>query len=170
MKLLPSGDLDEDANGGLLHNVQSRQVLMQKLSRDGVNFNPGGGMSYPSLPSMTTPNPGGNFSNSQSTPYGNNNHLMYSNNGQLVNQLMSQGQITQSNCVLLSNLFDENIDLEQDPNFFTEIYEDVYEECSQFGKVGTMWVDQKSPGNIWVKYDNNNIHASTLTLEKLNGR
>ena len=161
MKLLPSGHLDDDTDGGLLHNIQSRQVLMQKLNRDGVGFNPGG---YSSLPSMTTPNPG----MPMSTPYG--NQQIYNINGQLINPLMNQGQIQQSNCVLLSNLFDEHVDLEKEPNFFTEIHEDVYEECSEFGKVALLWVDEKSPGNIWVKYDNNNVHASALTLEKLNGR
>ena len=155
---------------------------MQKLSRDGVNFNPGG---MPGL-NMATPmqmNPGG----VNSTPYGGmpNMQPMYNNNGQLINPMMmnmggmnnkmnpnfmNQGQIIQSNCVLLSNLFDENIDLEAEPNFFTEIHEDVYDECSKDGKIETLWVDEKSPGNIWVKFEGNNLKAAALTIERLNGR
>jgi len=169
MKLLASGDLDEDMNGGLLHNAQSRQVLMQKLSRDGVGFNPGG-MNYPSLPSLTTPNPTSipNSITNIANMYGNSNQPIYNNNGQLINPQMAFGQVAQSNCVLLSNLFDQNVDLVQEPNFFSEIYEDVYEECSQFGKIILLWIDEKSPGNIWVKFDNSQY--ASLAFDKLNGR
>ncbi len=145
---------------------------MQKLNREGVNFS---GMNYPSLPSMTTPNPmmGGMGMNPSATPYSNTGQqFMYNNNSQLMNNMMpSTGQVMQSDCVLLSNLFDETIDLAEEPNFFKEIYEDVHEECSQFGKIYQLWIDEKSPiGNIWIKFDNNDYQAANVTIQKLNMR
>ena len=50
--LLPSGDYDDEGNSAVLHNIQSRQTLMQKLTRDGNVPN-----YYPSLPTGMTPNP-----------------------------------------------------------------------------------------------------------------
>lgn len=51
--LLPSAENEDEGNSAVLHNIQSRQTLMQKLNRDG-NIQP---ENYPSLPSGTTPNP-----------------------------------------------------------------------------------------------------------------
>ena len=51
--LLPSAENEDEGNSAVLHNIQSRQTLMQKLNRDGnmpLNDN------FPSLPAGTTPN------------------------------------------------------------------------------------------------------------------
>lgn len=48
--LLPSGDMEDESNANYLHNLQSKQTLMQKLSRT-VGGMPQTG--YAELPSMT---------------------------------------------------------------------------------------------------------------------
>ena len=172
--------MDEDTSGGFIHNVQTRQMLMQKLSKDTMGMT----NNYPSLPSMTTPNPSAsthgqqtnnnNPSHTPMTPY-NTNYPMYNNNGGLVQgmtpMMVNQANTIQSNCLLLSNLFDpKTLDLNANPNFFSEISEDVGEECNGYGKVDLLWIDEESIGNIWVKYADNNIQAAKLALDKLNKR
>ncbi len=44
------------------------------------------------------------------------------------------------------------------------------EECSECGKVETIWVDQTSNGNAWVKFANKDMNAAKKAMEKLNGR
>lgn len=44
------------------------------------------------------------------------------------------------------------------------------EECSSFGGIDKIWVEENSLGNVWVKYANNNTAAADKALEKLNGR
>ena len=50
--LLPSGENEEEGNSAILHNIQSRNTLMQKLNRE-VNFPQID--NYPSLPTGMTP-------------------------------------------------------------------------------------------------------------------
>jgi hypothetical protein len=131
--------------------MQSKQVIMQKLNRDvGIGMS---GIGFPSLPSMTTPNPIGipQISNYRSAA-DMNIHI-------------------QSACLLLSNLFDPTqVNLKEDANFYFETKQDVFEECSNFGKVEGVWVDQNSQGNVWVKFSQNNWQAARAALEQLNGR
>ena len=91
-----------------------------------------------------------------------NPNLMYAVGGPVV---------PQSNCVLLSNLFDpREVDLDKDPDFFNETYEDVFDQSSNFGKVDFLWVDQNSLGNVWVKFEKDLVQAAAQAVEKLNGR
>jgi len=46
----------------------------------------------------------------------------------------------------------------------------VKEECSSFGDVEKIWVEENSLGNVWVKFSDNNNSAAAKALEKLNGR
>ena len=51
-------------------------------------------------------------------------------------------------------MFDPKIvDLNKDPSFFIEIKEQVYDLCSDMGKVYKIFVEQNSQGNVWVKFD-----------------
>jgi hypothetical protein len=86
-------------------------------------------------------------------------------------QLAGVPQATQSHCVLLHNLFDpSSINFREEPNFFKDTQEDVYEECSNFGKVEDVLIDQNSKGNIYVKFSNNNWQAAKAAVDGLNGR
>jgi hypothetical protein len=117
---------------------------MQKLNKDTFTS----GVGFPSLPSMTTPNP-------------------------LISNYPQTGGIptTQSNCLLLSNLFDPTlVNLKEDPNFYNDTRDDVYSECSKNGKIEKIWLDENSAGNIWIKFANNNYQAAKNTYDKLNGR
>jgi hypothetical protein len=79
--------------------------------------------------------------------------------------------VTQSSCVLLSNLFDpSSVNIAEEPNFYRETKEDVMNECSNFGKVEEVYVDQSSTGNVWVKFANSNWQAARAAVEGLNGR
>jgi len=156
-------ELVEDSN--LIHNVQTRQKLMQKLSRDNVPALVSGSKIFVYyLAGMTgmTPAPYG-YSNPLYTPYGGMNNFM-------MNQPVQFS--SQSHCVLLSNLFDNHgVSLNDDPSFFEDTKEDVTEECSNFGKVENVYVDQLSKdGNVWVKFANRDVAAATKAIEVLNGR
>ena len=79
--------------------------------------------------------------------------------------------VSQSSCVLLSNLFDPSaVNLSVEPNFYRETREDVTNECSNFGKVDKVQVDESSTGNVWVRFSNNNWQAARAAVEGLNGR
>lgn len=78
---------------------------------------------------------------------------------------------TQSSCLLLSNLFvPEEINLIEEPDFYEETKLDVKEECSIFGEVQKIWVEENSLGNVWIKFADNNFLAAHKVIEKMNGR
>lgn len=158
-------ELTEDSN--LIHNVQTRQKLMQKLSRDNIPALVSGSTKiFLNKAGMTGMTPG-HYSytntNPMYTPYGGLNNLM-------MNQPVHFSSV--SNCVLLSNLFDPNqVNLKDDPDFFEDTKDDVFDECSNFGKVEKIYVDQLSKdGNVWVKFANKDVAAATKAIEVLNGR
>jgi len=168
VQFMNSDDLSEDPN--LIHNLQTRQKLTQKLDRGG---------NIPALVSGT------GFTGM--TPLNNS----YSNTGMTQRPSMTpfsqpypligipnlpktpQNQsLIQSNCLLLSNLFDPTgVNLKDEPEFFIDTEDDVKAECSNYGRVEKIWVDQNSrEGNVWVKFENKNYEATMKAFEKLNGR
>lgn len=73
--------------------------------------------------------------------------------------------------MLLSNLFDPTqVNLLDDPDFYTETCLDVKEECTLFGEVEKIWIEENSLGNVWIKFAKNNFTAASNAYEKLNGR
>ena len=42
--------------------------------------------------------------------------------------------------------------------------------CGECGPVESVWIDQGSNGNAWVKFANKDVAGATKALEKLNGR
>merc|ERR1711957_437222 len=80
-------------------------------------------------------------------------------------------QTSQSSCLLLSNLFyPEEVNLVEEPDFYEETKLDVKDECSIYGDVEKIWVEQNSMGNVWIKFANNNFTADNKVIEKMNGR
>lgn len=58
-----------------------------------------------------------------------------------------------SNCILVTNMFDPfEVNLDEDPTFFVEIKEQVQDVCSQWGDIDTIFVEQNSPGHVWVRF------------------
>ncbi|XP_072305815.1 RNA-binding protein 39-like isoform X2 [Eucyclogobius newberryi] len=71
-----------------------------------------------------------------------------------------------THCLQLSNLF--NPQAENDPNWSTEIQDDVIDECNKHGGVVHIYVDRNSQGNVYVKCPS--IPAAMATVNALHGR
>ncbi|XP_008401686.1 RNA-binding protein 39-like [Poecilia reticulata] len=72
-----------------------------------------------------------------------------------------------THCLQLSNLF--NPQAENDPNWASEIQDDVIDECNKHGGVVHIYVDRNSPqGNVYVKCPS--IPAAMATVNALHGR
>jgi hypothetical protein len=69
-------------------------------------------------------------------------------------------------------MFDpEGVDLRKDPAFFIDIKEQVEDICKELGgRVEKIWVEQNSPGNVWVKVNKNDISAAQQIQMTLNQR
>lgn len=52
------------------------------------------------------------------------------------------------------------VDLKREPAFFIDIKEQVQDVCSEVGKVEKVWVEQNSPGNVWVKFHKDHVNGS----------
>jgi hypothetical protein len=80
-------------------------------------------------------------------------------------------KVAKSSCLLLGNLFDPSqVNLSEEAEFYEDTRLDVKDECSNYGEVEKIWVEENSFGNVWVKFANNNNTAAAKALEKLNGR
>ena len=70
-------------------------------------------------------------------------------------------QTMPTNCLLLNNMFDAtSVDLKKDPGYFLDIKEQVTSVCSDMGKVEKVWVEQNSPGNVWVKFHKDHVQGA----------
>ncbi|KAG0484259.1 hypothetical protein HPP92_008181 [Vanilla planifolia] len=153
-----AGDLDDDDGGGLSLNARSRALLMQKLDRSGTAGSVTGGLVapvnasllpvpvasvlgapplnpllQPAIPALAgLPTPASAFASS-ATP-----------------TIENVG--VPSECLLLKNMFDPNLEME--PDFDFDIKEDVQEECSKFGTVKHIFVDKNTAGFVYIRFDN----------------
>ncbi|EMR09306.1 hypothetical protein PNEG_02266 [Pneumocystis murina B123] len=72
-----------------------------------------------------------------------------------------------SRCVLLKNMF--NPQEESGDNWVRELEEDVKAECeNKYGKVLHIHVEENSPGEVYIKFDN--VVAGERAIQGLNGR
>lgn len=69
-------------------------------------------------------------------------------------------------CFLLSNMFDPLT--ETNPNWDTEIRDEVIEECQKHGGILHVYVDKASQGNVYVKCPS--IATAVLAVNALHGR
>lgn len=70
-------------------------------------------------------------------------------------------------CILANNLFDEND--HKNPDFdFEDIQTQVLDLCEEFGIVDHIWVDKKSPGNVWIKFNPQSLEGAIKVQEILN--
>ena len=91
----------------------------------------------------------------------------------VANQLQDSSfdNVTQSNSILLSNLFDPNeINLKTDPEFYNDVRRDVLDECNNLGKVDKIYVDSNSLGNVWIKFADNNFQSAKMAVAKFHLR
>ena len=144
-----TGEIDEESH---LHNLQSKQALMQKLNRE---------IKAGEINRMIQ-----NMGNVNQSVYPN---MLGSANALNAVSMTNQENNVESNFVLLSNLFDPTtVNLDEEPHFFDDTAEDVMEECSNYGKVLEVFVDPDSLGFVYVKFAN--VQAARAAIDQLNKR
>jgi len=76
-----------------------------------------------------------------------------------------------SNCLLLNNMFDPtSVDMKDNPNFFSEVKDQVLDICEDCGKVEQVWVDKESEGNVWVKFSKDSVLGAERAQLALNNK
>jgi hypothetical protein len=80
-----------------------------------------------------------------------------------------------SNCVLLENMFEPlKVDLKKDPYFFIEIKEQVNNVCMEWGRVEKVYIEQNSPGHVFIKFGGATrekaMASAEATVRNLNGK
>ncbi|XP_039033765.1 RNA-binding protein 39-like isoform X2 [Hibiscus syriacus] len=128
-----SADFDDDEGAGLALNAQSRALLMQKLDRSGIATSITSSLGVPLL-NGSAPNP-----HAVTLPV--NGQAAYP--APVLPPIMCATPLDPigqpSECLLLKNMFDPATETE--PDFDMEIKEDVEEECSKYGRVKHIYVD-----------------------------
>ncbi|KAF7834196.1 RNA-binding protein 39-like isoform X1 [Senna tora] len=139
-----SADFDDD-EGGLSLNAQSRALLMQKLDRSGIATSIAGSVGVPVVNGSA---PAQQAASLPSVP-----GIMPAS--ALPTQIMPTPVVepvgTPSECLLLKNMFDPTTETE--PDFDIDIKEDVEEECSKFGRVKHIYVDKRSAGFVYLRFE-----------------
>lgn len=63
------------------------------------------------------------------------------------------------------------VDLRNDPTFYLDVKEQVEDVCRELGgRLEKVWVEQNSPGNVWVKFNKADVEAAKQVLMTLNQR
>ena len=74
--------------------------------------------------------------------------------------------------LLATNMFDpKEVDLQQDPSYFMDIKDQVEEACQAWGQIERIYVEQNSPGNVWIKFGGaqaDAIQSAVTTVQELN--
>ncbi|CAN6866008.1 unnamed protein product [Brassica oleracea] len=135
-----SADFDDDDGNGLALNAQTRVQLMQKLDRTGVAANIVGPFGVPALNGTALNQPGMNPGFPTSV-------LPTTAIPAFVTEPIGQP----SQCLLLKNMFDPATETELD--FDEEIKDDVGHECSKYGQVNHIYVDKKSAGFVYLRFE-----------------
>ncbi|KAK7358883.1 hypothetical protein VNO77_00823 [Canavalia gladiata] len=136
-----SADLDDD-EGGLTLNAHSRALLMQRLA----------GADIPTSLGMPIVNGSVPAQQAVSLPLGNPGIISAP---VLPTQVMPTPVVepvgSPTECLLLKNMFDPSTETE--PDFDIDIKEDVEEECSKYGRVKHIFVDKKSAGFVYLRFE-----------------
>ncbi|XP_044469984.1 RNA-binding protein 39-like [Mangifera indica] len=141
-----SADFDDDEGGGLALNAQSRAILMAKLDRTGIATSIAGSLGV----SMVN----GSAANQQvvSLPViGQPAVPIPAVTAPVIPAPVSEFIGYPSECLLLKNMFDPAA--ETDPDFDSEIQEDVEAECSKYGRVKHIHVDKNSAGFVYLRFE-----------------
>ena len=71
--------------------------------------------------------------------------------------------------VVLKNMFDPNgTDETNDKDFFSDLKEDIQEECGKYGAVDDCRITTKSAGHVYMKF--NTVLAASAAIQGLNSR
>ncbi|KAH9669347.1 splicing factor CC1-like protein [Citrus sinensis] len=149
-----SADFDDDDGGGLALNAQSRALLMQKLDRTGIATSIAGSLGV-------APAVNGSAVNQQaiSLPVvGQPAVPVPAVTAPVIPNMAAEFIGSPSECLLLKNMFDPA--METDPDFDLEIQGDVEEECSKYGRVKHIYVDKRSAGFVYLRFESTEAAAS----------
>ncbi|VTZ70369.1 splicing factor 1, putative [Plasmodium chabaudi chabaudi] len=135
-------DNDDDDGGGLITGASSKIALMQKLQRDTI------------------------IDASMPSGYATGANAIARNSLASVSNPLNN--VTPN--IVLCNMFSPNdSNIGSDPDFFSDILEDVKGECSKYGNIIKIWLDTKNiDGKIYIKYTKND--ESLKAFQCLNGR
>ncbi|KAK1274907.1 Polyadenylate-binding protein RBP47C [Acorus gramineus] len=132
-----AADFDDDDGGGLSLNAHSRAILMQKLDRTGT------ATSYTHVysiaESLGVPVINGAIPNQQPFGLPMNGPVGFPATAPILAVPPQEPIGTPSECILLKNMFDPST--EMDPEFDLDIRDEVQDECSRFGPVKHIYVD-----------------------------
>eukprot|EP01068_Selenidium_serpulae_P009940 Selendium_serpulae@DN5357_c0_g2_i1.p1 len=138
---LADGERLDDDGGGFLSGASTRIALMQKLQREGDD--PPSSVQQLLPPGVVLP---GFFPTPQILP----SALATA----MVAGPMLPPQVS-SSFVRMENMFTTEMVLEEGPEFYDDILDDVKGECSKHGVVERAWVDKdKADGQVWMKFTN----------------
>ena len=139
---IPTTELEVEEKGKMIDNLESRQALMQKLTRD---------EKLPSYPSANTP------------------AVSTSNEASFCLLLTNLFDSAQVDLMKEPTFF---LEIKEDIMriFILPKLMNTIEACNECGQVEIVWVDQTSNGNAWVKFASQNINAAKRAIERLNGR
>ncbi|KAL3514980.1 hypothetical protein ACH5RR_021882 [Cinchona calisaya] len=173
-----AGDFDDDEGGGLSLNAQSRALLMQKLDRTRTTSSGSGSpgsqvVNNPDTSVAAAPNLGAAPGISPFViPFGQipvPALAGFSAAGLSLPALTVPSINTigiPCECLLLKNMFDPK--LESEPEFDQDIKDDVEDECSKFGKLKHIYVDKKSAGFVYLRFENS--QSAIAAQHALHGR
>ncbi|KAE9601303.1 putative splicing factor, RBM39, splicing factor RBM39, linker [Lupinus albus] len=147
-----STDFDDD-EGGMVLNAQSRVELMRKLAGDAASA--GVPMVNGSAPAAISL-PIGNLGTVPATAFP----------SLVIPTPVAEPEGIPSECLLLKNMFDPNTEME--PDFDLDIKEDVEEECSKYGRVKHIYVDKRSAGFVYLRFET--VKASSDAQRAMHNR
>ncbi|XP_022641507.1 RNA-binding protein 39 isoform X4 [Vigna radiata var. radiata] len=169
-----TGDFDDDdEGGGLSLNACSRAILMQKLDRSGTASSMVGslgnsvvnhtGLNLPATGNILAAVPGG-------SPLSSIPAVSGLSGGGLQIPMATIPTIdtigVPSECLMLKNMFDPKDETE--PDFDLDIKEDVEAECSKFGTLKHIYVDKKSAGFVYLRFED--TQSAISSQRSLHGR
>ncbi|WVY99127.1 hypothetical protein V8G54_031278 [Vigna mungo] len=169
-----TGDFDDDdEGGGLSLNACSRAILMQKLDRSGTASSMVGslgnsvvnntGLNLPATGNILAAVPAG-------SPLSSIPAVSGLSGGGLQIPMATIPTIdtigVPSECLMLKNMFDPKDETE--PDFDLDIKEDVEAECSKFGTLKHIYVDKKSAGFVYLRFED--TQSAISAQRSLHGR
>lgn len=147
---IPTSELEAEEKGRTIDSLESRQALMQKLTRN-----------EPMPAYITNPQPTVSAATLAAAGAGNEpSHCL------ILGNLFDPATVDlRKDPGFFLDIKEEVIGIIRDNS-----NNEYLDACSEFGKVEYSWVDQSSNGNVWVKFEDKNVQAATKSIDKMNGR
>ncbi|GAB2267834.1 hypothetical protein Dimus_002811 [Dionaea muscipula] len=170
-----TGDFDDDEGGGLALNARARALLMQKLDRSGTSSSIGGSLGTPAINNSVLAAPTIPILGAPTSLVSPLMQASVPGVGGLpvpglavpaMNVPPVESVGVPSECLLLKNMFDPNV--ESEPDFDLDIKEDVQDECAKYGGLRHIHVDKHSAGFVYLRFEN--TQSAMRAQSSLHGR